>query len=190
MLQAAFILLWVRSRFWIAELMLVLNFFNLMSLYFYHSTPVLLIQIPVISGPLAWTFVALFWDGAAMVGAHSLPARILANVAIWMILVFGTFFLAFFKDWAMGFALTVLSACKFLHSFQFNYVGSAACVERGQVRTGIRLKMYSTCCRPTDYQNHRPAMDLRFRDHGVTRTFQRCNLRPLRARQGAQFRSR
>jgi len=115
-LQSAFILLWVRSRFWIAELMLVINFFNLMSLYFSHSTPVLLIQIPVISGPLAWTFVALFWDGAAMVGAHSLPARILANVAIWMILVFGTFFLAFFKDWAMGFELSILSACKSFRS--------------------------------------------------------------------------
>ena len=48
-----------------------------------------------------------------MVGAHSLAARILANVAIWMFLVFGTFFLAFFKDWAMGVELTVLTACEF-----------------------------------------------------------------------------
>ncbi|MCJ1366060.1 hypothetical protein MMC16_005185 [Acarospora aff. strigata] len=109
-LQSIFILLWVRSRFWIAELMLVLNFFNLASLYFRHATAPIIIHVSVVSGPLAWTFIALFWDGAVMVGAHSLPARILANVAIWMILVFGTFFLVFYQDWAMGIELTILTA--------------------------------------------------------------------------------
>ena len=93
--------------------MLVLNFFNLASLYFRHATAPIIIHVSVVSGPLAWTFIALFWDGAVMVGAHSLPARILANVAIWMILVFGTFFLVFYQDWAMGIELTILTACKF-----------------------------------------------------------------------------
>lgn len=51
-----------------------------------------------------------------MVHAHSLPARILANVAIWAILVYGSLFLVAFKDYTMGFELTILSAGK-----SFNY---------------------------------------------------------------------
>jgi hypothetical protein len=47
-----------------------------------------------------------------MVHAHNLPARILANVAIWGILVFGVFFILAFKDYTMGFELAILSLCK------------------------------------------------------------------------------
>ncbi len=45
-----------------------------------------------------------------MVGAHSVPARILANIVIWAILVFGLLFLVAFKDYTMGFALSILAA--------------------------------------------------------------------------------
>ena len=110
LLQFAFVMLWVTSHFWIAEIMLVLNFANLTSLYFRHSTTPRLIHIAVVSGPLAWNFVAIFWNGAAMVNAHNLPARILANIAIWGILGYGLFFLLAFKDYTMGFELSILSA--------------------------------------------------------------------------------
>ncbi|MCJ1303342.1 hypothetical protein MMC08_006151 [Hypocenomyce scalaris] len=116
-LQSAFLLLWVRSHFWPAELMLVLNFFNLTFLYFHHPTTPTFIHVPVVSGPLAWNFVALFWCGAAMVGAHSLPARILANVFIWSFLLFGMFFLAVFKDYTMGLNLSILTASLAVHQF-------------------------------------------------------------------------
>ena len=46
-----------------------------------------------------------------MVGAHGLAARILANVAIWSILIYGIFFMGAFKDYTMGFELAILSAC-------------------------------------------------------------------------------
>lgn len=46
-----------------------------------------------------------------MVGARNLPARILANVVIWAIFVFGLLFLVAFKDYTIGFALTILTAC-------------------------------------------------------------------------------
>jgi hypothetical protein len=110
LLQFAFVLLWVHSRFWIAEAVLILNFFNLISLYLRYSTTPRFVHIPVVSGPLAWTFVAILWNGAAMVGAHSVPARILANIVIWAILVFGLLFLVAFKDYTMGFALSILAA--------------------------------------------------------------------------------
>ncbi len=107
-------MLWVRGHFWIAELILILNLFNLTSLYFRHSKTPLLVHIPIVSAPYAWNYVAILWDGAAMVNAHSLPARILANITIWGILVLGGFFLLAFKDYTMGIELAVLSLCKCL----------------------------------------------------------------------------
>jgi len=97
LLQFAFIMLFVRSHFVWAELILIVNFINLSSLYFRHPAHPRFIHIPVVSGPLAWTFVALYWNGAIMANAESLPARILANIAIWGILVYGLFFLVTFK---------------------------------------------------------------------------------------------
>lgn len=117
LLQAAFVLLWVHGRFWIAEAALIVNFFNLTALYLRHSTTPRFVHIPVVSGPLAWTFIAILWNGAAMVGAHSLPARILANVVVWAIFVFGLLFLVAFKDYTMGFELTILSAGELDFSF-------------------------------------------------------------------------
>ena len=102
-------MLWVRGRFWICELLLIINLFNLTSLYFRHSTYPRFIHIPIVSAPLAWTHVAILWDGAAMVNATSLPARILANLAIWGILFLGAFFLLTFKDYTMGLELAVLA---------------------------------------------------------------------------------
>lgn len=105
-----FIQLWVRSFFWLAELLLVINFFNLSFAYFRHSTTPRAIHIAVVSGPLAWNFVALYWVGAAAVHAQNLPARIVANIFIWGIMVYGGFFLVVYKDYTMGFELSVLSA--------------------------------------------------------------------------------
>jgi len=110
LLTFGFIMLFVRSHFWWAELLLVINFYNLSSLYFRHSTHPRFVHMPVVSGPLAWTFVALYWNGAIMVNAHTLAARILANIAVWGILVYGLFFLLTYKDYTMGFALSVLTA--------------------------------------------------------------------------------
>ncbi|KAK8210119.1 hypothetical protein M8818_003606 [Zalaria obscura] len=110
LLLFGFIHLWCRSHFWLAEMLLIINFANLSAAYFRHSRTPRFIHIPVVSGPLAWNFVALYWCGAAAVNAHSLPARILANIAIWGILFYGAFFLVAYKDYTMGFALSVLSA--------------------------------------------------------------------------------
>jgi hypothetical protein len=41
--------------------------------------------------------------------AHLVP-RILGNIFIWSILVYGGFFIVIFKDYTMGFSLSVLSA--------------------------------------------------------------------------------
>jgi len=109
LLTFGFIMLWVRGFFWLAELLLIINLLNQASLYFRHSTTPRFVHIPVVSAPYAWTFVAIFLDGAAMVNAQSRAARILANIAIWGILAFGGFFIFAFKDYTMGFELAILS---------------------------------------------------------------------------------
>lgn len=96
-------MLFVRSHFVWAEIMLILNFANLTSLYFRHATVthrprLLLVHFPAVSGPLAWTFVALYWNGAIMVPhQNSLVARIFANVFVWAILGYGMFFIVAYK---------------------------------------------------------------------------------------------
>lgn len=110
LLLFGFIHLWVRSYFWLAELLLIINFFNLSFAYFRHSTTPRLIHIGVVSGPLAWNFVGLYWCGAVMVHAHNLPARIVANIFIWGILAYGLFFLVAYKDYTIGFELSILTA--------------------------------------------------------------------------------
>lgn len=111
LLHFAFIMLFVRSHFAWAEVILIVNFFNLSSLYFRHNAYPRFIHLPAVSGPLAWTFVAIYWNGALMVPhPDTLVARIFANIFVWAILVYGGFFIVVYKDYTMGFSLSVLSA--------------------------------------------------------------------------------
>ena len=111
-LLALFILLFVRSQFWWCEAFLIINFSNLSSLYFRHRRSPPFVHIPIVTGPLAWAFVAIFWTGAIAVDAHNLIARIVANIFVWSFLLYGVFFLAAFKDYAIGFELSILTTCK------------------------------------------------------------------------------
>ncbi|PKS09090.1 hypothetical protein jhhlp_003704 [Lomentospora prolificans] len=110
-LHFAFVMLFVRSHFVWAEVIQVINFFNLLNLYFLHRTSPLLIHIPVASAPLAWAFVALYWNGALTVHhPNHFVGRVFANIFIWSIPVFGHFCLLVFNDYTIGFALSILSA--------------------------------------------------------------------------------
>ncbi|GKU03965.1 atp synthase f0 [Fusarium langsethiae] len=116
----AFVMLFVRSHFHWAEVILVLNFINLSSLYFRHNTYPRFIHTPVVSGPLAWTFIAIYWNGALMIPhPHHLVPRIFGNIFIWSILAYGLFFIMVYKDYTMGFSLSVFAAAigvsQFLH---------------------------------------------------------------------------
>lgn len=111
LLHFAWVLLFVHGHFVWSEVVLIINLVNLTALYFRHNTYPRFIHFPAVSGPLAWTFVAIYWNGAIMVPVQdSLVARIFANIFIWSILAFGAFFIFIYKDYTMGFALSVLSA--------------------------------------------------------------------------------
>ncbi|KAJ0113845.1 ATP synthase F0 [Diaporthe amygdali] len=123
LLHFAFIMLFVRSHFVWAELILIINFFNLSSMAFRHHAYARFIHTPVVSGPLAWTFVAIYWNGAIMVPHEgSLVARIFANIFVWSILVYGLFFIAIYKDYTMGFWLSVLAASLGVAQFQRQFI--------------------------------------------------------------------
>jgi hypothetical protein len=111
LLHASWVLLFVNKHFVWSEIILLLNFVNLTTLYFRHNSYPRFIHLPAVSGPLAWTFVAIYWNGAIMVPhQNSLVARVFANIFIWSILGYGLFFIIVYKDYTMGFCLSVLSA--------------------------------------------------------------------------------
>jgi hypothetical protein len=129
LLLFGFVHLFTRSHFWLALFLLVLNFGNLSLAYFRHSTAPRAIHIGTVSGPLAWNFVALYWVGAIAVHSNHFAARIVANVFIWGWAGYGLFFLVAYKDYTMGFALSVLcfstGVGQFLtrpHLFQLQWV--------------------------------------------------------------------
>ena len=123
LLHAGFVGLFVHSHFAWAEVMLLLNFVNLSALYFRHRSYPRFIHAPAISAPLAWTFVAVYWNGAIMVpNPGSLVARIFANIFVWGILVYGGFFLYIYDDHTMGFSLSVLSAALGVAQFQRQFI--------------------------------------------------------------------
>ncbi|KAH0608733.1 uncharacterized protein H6S33_001867 [Morchella sextelata] len=110
LLHFAWIMLWCRSHFILSEVVEVIQFLQLTALYLRHSTLPRWIHTPVVAMPLTFTFFLVVWNGAVMVHCHGLICRVLANVAIWGILVYAGFFLAAFKDWHIGFATAFLSA--------------------------------------------------------------------------------
>lgn len=151
LLTFGFIMLWVRGRFWIAEVLLIINLFNLIMLYFRHSTYPRLIHVPIVSAPLAWTYVAILWDGAAAVNAQNLPARIIANIFIWGILAIGAFYILIFKDYTMGFELAILSLGELLQRLVTHL-----------------LIPHSLGSRPIFHKGHRLPVDLCVCHHGLT----------------------
>lgn len=156
-------MLWVRGWFWLAELLLVINFFNQTALYFRHYNTPRFVHIPVVSGPYAWTYVALFWDGAAMVHASSFAARIFANIFIWTILLFGGFFIIAFKDYTIGLELAILSLG--------TWPSRSVCIPNSPANTICAF--FLLCCssrpRANDHQSHCSPVDLRVCRHGRPR---------------------
>ncbi|MCJ1306988.1 hypothetical protein MMC25_000632 [Agyrium rufum] len=115
LVQFGFVVLFVHGHFAWAELLVVINFFNLTILYFRHPQTNRFVHIPIVSMPLAWTFVALFWNGAISFNATGQVAYIFANIFVWSFLGWGLAFLFAFKDYTMGFAMTALSLSLAVH---------------------------------------------------------------------------
>lgn len=137
-------MLWVRSYFWAAEVILIVHVISQSSAYWTHRGSPPFVHWPAIAGPYAWSLTALFWNGAVAVHAHTLPARIVANIFIWVIFLIGFVHIFSAKDYIFGYSLSILTLCKFMSPFfLFQYTDYD-----------------SPCCQATRYQGHRFPMDL------------------------------
>jgi hypothetical protein len=100
-LHVLFLVLFVRSAFGWAELLLLLNFINLSILYFLHHDYSGVTHGPIICGPLAWTFIALYWNGAmaaASVVSHNEEAvKGFGEFLRWGIFGLGAFVVVIFE---------------------------------------------------------------------------------------------
>ncbi|KAB8245870.1 hypothetical protein F9C07_13396 [Aspergillus flavus] len=104
----AWILLWTRGHFWGSEIILIAHLINQHTAYWRHRALPPLVHLSAIAGPFAWTLMALFWNGAVAVHSSSLPARIVANIFIWVIFLIGTTHITVRQDDLLGYCLSFL----------------------------------------------------------------------------------
>lgn len=109
LLVFGFIMLWTRSHFWWAEVILIIQVLSNSSAYWIHRGSPPFVHWPAIAGPYAWSLTALFWNGAVAVHAHNLPSRIVANVFIWVIFLIGFTHIFTIKDYIFGYSLSILT---------------------------------------------------------------------------------
>ena len=65
--------------------------------------------------------MAVLWNGAALVDAFELPARVVANIAVWLILLFGLYYLAIYGDFTIGFEMSWLSLGRRSSAYSLTY---------------------------------------------------------------------
>jgi len=110
------LLLFGNKHYVLSEIVLVIGFINIMTMYFSlrtfaieHLQNYAVIHLPTSALPLAWTFYALFWNGSVAFHAHSNLARILANLLIWAFFLVPGAHLLIFGDWGLGMAFAFIS---------------------------------------------------------------------------------
>lgn len=111
-LLLGFVELWLRGRSWLAEALIVFNFFNLSFAYFRFPRTSTTFHLGMITGPLVWNFTALYWVGAAALDSTHVVARLAAHLSVLGWLGYGAFYLLVYRDYAMGLALSILCFCE------------------------------------------------------------------------------
>jgi hypothetical protein len=116
LLQVVWSWFFARGHWVLAEITLILNFFNLMALYVAHKPYAIrplsrwfFVHVPTTAIPVAWIIYAIFWNGAIAVHAHGLFGRIVANILVWDFLIIPGVFLVLYRDWAVGLAFSYLT---------------------------------------------------------------------------------
>lgn len=112
----AWTILFVKHHYFWSEVILILNFLNILSLYFAHKTFSLrpfgnwfLIHMSTAAFPFSWLLMAIFWNGAVLFHVHKLVGRIVANVLVWLLFFIPASFVVVFNDWGIGITSSVLT---------------------------------------------------------------------------------
>ena len=99
LLHTIFAILVFCADFVFAEAALVVNFFNLLTLYSIDSGGPRFHHAGLVAGPLSWTIVAIYWNGSmTLPQPGSLVAGILSSICMWGILGTGTFYALAYKE--------------------------------------------------------------------------------------------
>ncbi|KAK6197560.1 uncharacterized protein RJT21DRAFT_123388 [Scheffersomyces amazonensis] len=104
---------YIKSWYFLAEVVLLLNLLNSLIVYFNHQTykyrPFggdffnwLFVHLPATVFPLGWLLYAIFWNGAILFGIHEFVGRVISNILIWDFLIVPLLFLLLFGDWAVA----------------------------------------------------------------------------------------
>lgn len=116
LLQFVWTLLFVHNHFFWSEVVLIINFVNILALYFEHKTfsirPLtawIITHLATAAFPLAWLLVAIFWNGAVLLHVHKFVGRVISNILVWLLLLIPEFFIVVFNDWGVGLAATFLT---------------------------------------------------------------------------------
>lgn len=115
-LQFGWALLWVHHHFALSEIVLILNFLNILQVYLrlgHKLGPLtrerflrlVFIEAPVARLTLAVLFIDILHNGAVAFHVHGTAGRLLANIFIWIILVVGGGVVVWFRDWVFGLAI-------------------------------------------------------------------------------------
>lgn len=118
----AWILLWVRNHFWGAEVILAAHFIHQHIAYWRHRGLPAFVHLPAVAGPYAWTLTGLFWNGAVAVHSNNLPARIVANIFIWVILLIGGTHILLSQDYLLGYCLSLLTLSLAVKQFSIKVI--------------------------------------------------------------------
>ncbi|KID81908.1 ATP synthase F0 [Metarhizium guizhouense ARSEF 977] len=89
-------------------------------LYFRCSRLPWLIRSSLASGPLAWAFFAVFWNGGFLIPQVADKTRPAGSVFLWWILCYGMSFAFTYKDDAVCYSLSVLVAAVGLYHARNN----------------------------------------------------------------------
>lgn len=115
LLQFVWTLLFVNKHYFWSEVILVINFVNIISLYFEHKTYSIrplsswaMVHLATAAFPFAWLLVAIFWNGAVWLHVHKFFGRVVCNILIWWLLLIPEFFVLIFGDWGLGLAASGL----------------------------------------------------------------------------------
>jgi hypothetical protein len=112
-MQAVTVGLISNHHFITAEILLGINTIMMLSSYSSHygTRHSHAVHWSVLSAPLAWSIIAMYWVGALCTPfADALLLRILGNVFIWTLFFIGLLFVLVYADWRMGYCFTYLVA--------------------------------------------------------------------------------
>lgn len=108
-------ILFARKHFFWSEVVLVLNFMNILAVYFNGKTYTLKplykwarVHLGCVAMPFSWIMYALFWNGAVLFHVHKFLGRVISNCLIWDFLLVPGFLLVAFNDWGVPFSSSIL----------------------------------------------------------------------------------